>query len=390
MSKAIEATSVPSPLFGWRAMTLLGIACAVSLLLDSPAFADVRSYCPKTGDCFADKMGEFVLVPTNTTDPAYIYFYVTGKDDIFNIRQGPRQWEVKPVQVTAVARGSTAEGTKVQVQGCARSLGMSSCGGWSVFTLVAPRTADCRAYTDRAMTAVGKNLSLNCGNSGDRWAPDSSHHFSWCMGLAVTDLGHMHSETALRDQAIQACATKASTTTPAPPKSEPSYWSGKSLVGVGLNTERPGNDFKTLDPPTADAVHCQAACSSDSRCKAWTYVKPNVRGTGAAGRCYLKDPAPGTRADACCVSGLRGKGLGKPKTSTPAPSPGTPSMGAALDVDVYDAPGGNGKKLGVLRKGSVVSLLRPCEDSWCNVAGNAVPTGKGWVYSGPDYPSLVP
>jgi hypothetical protein len=65
-------------------------------------------------------------------------------------------------------------------------------------------------------------------------------------------------------------------------------------------------------------------------------------------------------------------------------------MRAALDVDTYDAPGGNGKKLGVLRKDSVVSLLSPCQDNWCNVAGNAVPTGKGWVYSGPDYPSLVP
>jgi uncharacterized protein YkwD len=57
------------------------------------------------------------------------------------------------------------------------------------------------------------------------------------------------------------------------------------------------------------------------------------------------------------------------------------------DVDVYAAPGGSGQPIGVLRHGKKVNVLS-CADNWCNVSGKAVPTGKGWVYDGPDYDSL--
>ena len=58
------------------------------------------------------------------------------------------------------------------------------------------------------------------------------------------------------------------------------------------------------------------------------------------------------------------------------------------DVDVYAAPGGNGNAIGTLNAGNSVTLLSACSDNWCNVQGAAVPTGKGWVYDGPDYDSL--
>jgi hypothetical protein len=32
-----------------------------------------------------------------------------------------------------------------------------------------------------------------------------------------------------------------------------------------------------------------------------------------------------------------------------------------------------------------VTLSEPCHDDWCHVAW---PSGQGWVYTGPDYPSL--
>jgi hypothetical protein len=59
-----------------------------------------------------------------------------------------------------------------------------------------------------------------------------------------------------------------------------------------------------------------------------------------------------------------------------------------LDVDVYAASGGKGNKLGILRAGSVVRFSGACPKDWCNVASEAVPTGQGWVYNGPDYRAL--
>jgi hypothetical protein len=73
------------------------------------------------------------------------------------------------------------------------------------------------------------------------------------------------------------------------------------------------------------------------------------------------------------------------------PTPGSTSSQTAkviADVDVYAKPGGNGDPVGILRAGESVALLSACADNWCNVAGEAVPGGKGWVYDGPDYDSL--
>jgi len=73
--------------------------------------------------------------------------------------------------------------------------------------------------------------------------------------------------------------------------------------------------------------------------------------------------------------------------ATPAPAPKTMAK-VLLDVDVYDAPGGTGKVIGMLAKDRTVALVEPCADNWCHVEGEGVPGGKGFVYSGPDYLSL--
>jgi len=79
--------------------------------------------------------------------------------------------------------------------------------------------------------------------------------------------------------------------------------------------------------------------------------------------------------------------VGCAQPAAEAPPQNTASV--ALDVDVYKAPG-KGKPIGVLRKGSQVSLIEPCgSNNWCHVGGAAVPNGEGWVYSGPDYRSLT-
>jgi Cysteine-rich secretory protein family len=49
------------------------------------------------------------------------------------------------------------------------------------------------------------------------------------------------------------------------------------------------------------------------------------------------------------------------------------TTGATSDVDLYDQPGGHGKKTGILRKGQHVALTTCRGDNWCQVAG-------GWVW----------
>jgi hypothetical protein len=71
----------------------------------------------------------------------------------------------------------------------------------------------------------------------------------------------------------------------------------------------------------------------------------------------------------------------------PADGGGTTAR-VAKPVDVYDSPGGGGNVIGSLNAGGTVTLVEPCDDSWCHVSGAKVPGGDGFVYSGPDYMSL--
>jgi hypothetical protein len=60
-----------------------------------------------------------------------------------------------------------------------------------------------------------------------------------------------------------------------------------------------------------------------------------------------------------------------PAAPAPAPAPAT----VTGDVDVYDAPGGDGNVIGILRQGQQVQLQGACnKDDWCQVVG------QGWVW----------
>src|SRR5262249_32094487 len=49
------------------------------------------------------------------------------------------------------------------------------------------------------------------------------------------------------------------------------------------------------------AVLCQHSCAGDSRCQAWTWVKPGIQGPAA--HCWLKSRVPELVKDSCCNSG---------------------------------------------------------------------------------------
>jgi hypothetical protein len=67
--------------------------------------------------------------------------------------------------------------------------------------------------------------------------------------------------------------------------------------------------------------------------------------------------------------------------------PAVPAAATATvtdDVDVYNVknePDGAGHVVGILRSTSQVQLVGSCQpQSWCQVSGAAVPSGKGWVW----------
>lgn len=69
------------------------------------------------------------------------------------------------------------------------------------------------------------------------------------------------------------------------------------------DTDRPGQDYRNLDLPSARPQLCQAECGADPKCKAFTYVKPGVQGSSA--RCWLKSGVPAAGRSSCCISGVK-------------------------------------------------------------------------------------
>jgi hypothetical protein len=76
-----------------------------------------------------------------------------------------------------------------------------------------------------------------------------------------------------------------------------------STGGMEADIDRPGLDYSSFDLAQPDPAGCQSSCATDSKCKAWTYVKPGYQ--GAKARCWLKGSYPAASPNPCCVSGLK-------------------------------------------------------------------------------------
>jgi hypothetical protein len=70
-----------------------------------------------------------------------------------------------------------------------------------------------------------------------------------------------------------------------------------------IDTDRFGGDYASVDIKTDHIELCEAACRSDLKCLAWTYVKPAV--PGAQALCWLKSVVPAMSNTTCCVSGTK-------------------------------------------------------------------------------------
>jgi len=72
---------------------------------------------------------------------------------------------------------------------------------------------------------------------------------------------------------------------------------------VEFGIDRYGGDYRSLEVPAhPEGAQCAAACQGDSRCRAWTYVRPGYH--GAAARCFLKSSVTRPRKRPCCISGV--------------------------------------------------------------------------------------
>ena len=97
---------------------------------------------------------------------------------------------------------------------------------------------------------------------------------------------------------------------------------GHQVVGaLETGTDRPGGDYTSFDLPSADPGLCRQRCADESRCRAWTYVKPGVQGNKA--RCWLKSSEPPAVKRGCCVSGLMGRAGGVQTGGTTTGQPPT-------------------------------------------------------------------
>ncbi len=67
--------------------------------------------------------------------------------------------------------------------------------------------------------------------------------------------------------------------------------------------DRIGGDYRSFElPPDPSGAQCKAACETDGRCRAFTYLRPGYAGPSA--RCYLKDRITRPRRNPCCISGV--------------------------------------------------------------------------------------
>ncbi len=72
--------------------------------------------------------------------------------------------------------------------------------------------------------------------------------------------------------------------------------------GFEPGIDRPGSDIKN-GFHTASAQACRKACQDNTKCKSFTWVKPNTI-QGPKGRCWIKHSIPKAVNRSCCISGV--------------------------------------------------------------------------------------
>ena len=77
-----------------------------------------------------------------------------------------------------------------------------------------------------------------------------------------------------------------------------------SNISMEQDTDRPGMNYRNY-ATSPDPQICANDCANDPSCKAFTYVKPGVRGSNSVPECWLKNGVPNPVSGECCVSGVK-------------------------------------------------------------------------------------
>ena len=78
--------------------------------------------------------------------------------------------------------------------------------------------------------------------------------------------------------------------------------SASTPVTLEPGVNRPGQDYRSF-PTSSSPEDCRQACADDSKCQAFTWVRPGIQGPQAV--CWLKSGASPRARDETCVSGVR-------------------------------------------------------------------------------------
>jgi hypothetical protein len=72
---------------------------------------------------------------------------------------------------------------------------------------------------------------------------------------------------------------------------------------IEFSIDRLGGDYRYFDvEPQTNGEACKTACESESKCRAWTYVRPGY--ISVTPRCYLKEKIKPPHRKPCCISGV--------------------------------------------------------------------------------------
>lgn len=76
----------------------------------------------------------------------------------------------------------------------------------------------------------------------------------------------------------------------------------KLMSAAEFNVDRPGSNIKPGFSVVTNS-QCESQCVNDTKCRAYTFVKPGIQGESA--KCWLKHSKPRKVANGCCISGYR-------------------------------------------------------------------------------------
>jgi curli biogenesis system outer membrane secretion channel CsgG len=192
---------------------------------------------------------------------------------------------------------------------------------------------------------------------------DDERMFDKVLRPIVVDLASRLARKSLTSTSVAAVAgpTPKATRPPRPTAvptrtAQPRGW---MKAGINLN----GADYRDFELDTSDPELCRSACQDDSRCRAWTYVKPGVQGDLA--HCWLKDSVPERWEDDTCVSGAKG-------AEAPPETGGEQEQEAKTEYDT-DRPGADYRDF----------PLRASDPSLCRDACNREYRCKAWTFGQP-------